>query len=150
LCHRKLGLWSFTASQLNPTASSTKQLARHVDVLKEHRPYCPYVTRTASVPALPRPAAQSTTGSLADSLSLRAVDGLVEGWRAVLTVVLRHRMAQRQWENNLNEVAQRLHGEAGDVTGNGHDDEVDSIKAMVTDVKNKGVSQWLIIINIWS
>ncbi|CCM04258.1 uncharacterized protein FIBRA_06425 [Fibroporia radiculosa] len=132
LCQRRIGLWAFISKpQMNSTTGEKVQ-GRQLDVLREHRSYCPYVVRSTDVPFMPQPpvgtqaAAQSST---------------VEGWRAVLTVVLRHGLARRQ----------RLHrtpssrGMSGSVADDGgHDDmqassaEVDRVEAMMAGVKSRG------------
>jgi hypothetical protein len=118
LCHRRLGLWAIIST---PRASRTTEdspstavppKARQLDLLREHRPYCPYVVRSTTIPSLPiAPAnaahtrAASSTPSFTSFLSSSnashtQVDtqqpGAVEGWRAVLMVVLRYRMGQWQ------------------------------------------------------
>jgi hypothetical protein len=120
-----------------------------VDALKEHRPYCPYVTRSATVPALPvpqsQPLASASTTTLASAASVHTLtaSGPIEGWRAVLLIVLRHRMGQRQWENLLHGAARRIDGQQ-DQDGAGQEDvPVDPVGAMVADVKKKGVSLYI-------
>jgi len=92
---------------------------RKFDLLTEHRAYCPYVVKSTVVPTIsdPNSPTQSTES---------APQGAIEGWRAVLAVVLRFKMAERHRVEN-------------DVFGNNEDSEVDNVKAMVTGVKVHGV-----------
>lgn len=126
----------------------TKPLPRRAfDFLKEHRSYCPYIVRSTVVPSLPVPQTPSTparstsSNGHASSSSLSHVNlnnrnGVMEGWRAVVTVVLRYGMAQKQRiEYSLLSQRQVTEGE---------DDEwdkmdVDNVKAMVNGVKSRGV-----------
>jgi len=66
-------------------------------------------------------------------INLNNRNGVLEGWRAVLTVVLRYGMAQKQ-RIEYSLLAQR------EVT-EGEDDrmDVDNVKAMVNGVKSRGV-----------
>jgi hypothetical protein len=132
-----------------PSASRrTKPLPRRAfDFLKEHRSYCPYIVRSTTVPSLPVPQTPSTparstsSNGHASSSSLSHVNlnnrnGVMEGWRAVVTVVLRYGMAQKQ-RIEYSLLAQREMTE-------GEDDEwdkmdVDNVKAMVNGVKSRGV-----------
>ncbi|KAK0495366.1 zf-C3HC-domain-containing protein [Armillaria luteobubalina] len=80
LCQRRIGLWTFG---LRPE--------RPFDMLKEHRSYCPYVVRSTVIPILgPQTQLMSQT-----SLVGGGAEGALEGWHAVVTVVLRYGMAQR-------------------------------------------------------
>ncbi|KAG8952855.1 hypothetical protein FRC03_011997 [Tulasnella sp. 419] len=101
MCQRRVGLWTFTASfkpvvaserettppsgsQQNPSEpgesssqapspSRQTSASRQLDVVKEHRSFCPYVTKSTSLPApvfsVPLPA--STTGSVSSTKSSR-------------------------------------------------------------------------------
>ncbi|KAG1750702.1 C3HC zinc finger-like-domain-containing protein, partial [Suillus lakei] len=130
LCQRRVGLWAFTPqSTLSPQDGSppphpsTKK--RHFDVLNEHRSYCPYVVPSTVVPKLPiLPTSPISANALAD--------GAIEGWRAVLTVVLRHGLSERQRSVRLS-----LSGGDNAVT-HGIDDELEGVEAMVAGVKSKG------------
>jgi hypothetical protein len=128
LCQRRLGLWAFApaqegsngvtegdASPLDQAKRGKAHSQRPFDLLKEHRSFCPYVVRSTPVP------------SLGD-------EGNLEGWRAVLTTVLRYDMKQRVGYNTLNDETQSQDGDINEPT------EVDAVKAMVTGVKNRGVS----------
>lgn len=139
LCHRRLGLWASGASSLSLASSAASPTSRQVDVLKEHRPYCPYVTRTANLSTLP--VSQSPVSAQTfSSINLGVNSGLTEGWRAVLTVVLRHRSptGQRNSDESTADVFGPIDGGAVRVE-DGPLDEVDPVQAMVADVKSKGV-----------
>ncbi|KAG6895382.1 hypothetical protein C0992_001569 [Termitomyces sp. T32_za158] len=116
---------------------------RHFDVLKEHRAYCPYVVRSTIVPTFPAPITLGTIGpASASSTSLQRSDSIspvntqsttLEGWRAVLTVVLRYGAVQRQ-RLGLDFV-DRL---TGNTTASDEPMEVDGVKAMIAGVKKRG------------
>lgn len=128
-----------------PATSSSKKTAtqRQFDLLKEHRSYCPYVVRSTVVPTLPVPpppnSSNPTNAHLrSNSSGLHANSQNTnlpqEGWRAVLTVVLRYGAGQRQ---RLGlDFADRLRGR----DGSDESVEVDEVKAMVAGVKNRGAS----------
>ena len=174
LCHRRLGLWAIIST---PRASRTTEdntaiptKARQIDLLREHRPYCPYVVRSTTIPSLPvAPAnaahtrASSSTPSFASFLSSSSAShtqvdtqqpGAVEGWRAVLMVVLRYRMGQ--WQRRKVSMGVTADGEpnqsiqqraASPGTSGAIDEEswleVDPVEAMVEGVKSRGVSCFL-------
>ncbi|KAK7454599.1 hypothetical protein VKT23_011351 [Stygiomarasmius scandens] len=126
LCQRRVGLWAFVPPSIdvsgeNPSSQSTNSSKqRSFDLLKEHRSYCPYVVRSTVVPSLPT---NASTSQLNGNLSL---NGALEGWKAVLTVVLRHGIAQR-------------HQLGGNAAGTDSTSEVmDGVQAMVQGVKNRG------------
>lgn len=124
LCLRRVGLWSFRPNDSSVTvADGASAVAtteeggrgRSLDVVKEHRPYCPYVTKSSIVPApvFSSPSQLSRTGSVGSSNSLRRSlsnvlsptsssgrksldhNGPVEGWRAILVVVGRSNLGMR-------------------------------------------------------
>ncbi|KAG8886352.1 hypothetical protein FRB97_004887 [Tulasnella sp. 331] len=137
LCLRRVGLWSFQTNVTPPQPESTEpnpgieiditpstptSVTRRFDLVKEHRPYCPYVTKSTILPTpvfsvpLPQisrsPSVGSTSSlrkslsSLSSALSPSASnattahrkssdDSPVEGWRAILTVVNRAGMGLR-------------------------------------------------------
>lgn len=163
LCQRRIGLWAFTtrtpaeitdvdpATQTNgietPARPKKPLPQRSFDLLKEHRSYCPYVVRSTSVPSLPVPqtvdVVSKETGSIGNvsnaSLShlsgKNGVPGALEGWRAILTVVLRYGMARRQRiEYNF-----RPQGHLPEKVDEQTSMDVD-VKAMVAGVKSRGVS----------
>ncbi|KAG2157936.1 C3HC zinc finger-like-domain-containing protein [Suillus bovinus] len=129
LCQRRVGLWAFTPSLLpggSPLShSSTKK--REFDVLNEHRSYCPFVVPSTVVPKLPMPSTSPVSANT-------AADGTTDGWRAVLTVVLRHGLSERQRNARLS-----LSGGDNEIV-HGVDDELEGVEAMVAKVKNQGVS----------
>jgi hypothetical protein len=132
LCQRRVGLWAFTPqsapSPLDGSPlphSSTKK--RQFDVLNEHRSYCPFVVPSTVVPKLPMPSTSPLSANV-------AADGAIEGWRAVLTVVLRHRLSERQRNARLS-----LSGGDTEIT-HGVDEELEGVEAMVAGVKSNGVS----------
>ncbi|KZV68203.1 zf-C3HC-domain-containing protein [Peniophora sp. CONT] len=139
MCHRRLGLWASGASLLTPTASIPPPSSRQVDVLKEHRPYCPYVTRSANIPTFPVAVSSPPTSSSNGAAGLGSNGGLVEGWRAVLTVVLRHRSATGPRPSN-DSAADVFGPTANSAHALGERDAemVDPVQAMVADVKSKG------------
>ncbi|KAG6918649.1 hypothetical protein DXG01_012768 [Tephrocybe rancida] len=110
---------------------------RPFDVLKEHRAYCPYVVRSTIVPTLPAPPTFNRTGSSntlprsSSSSALNNQNSVLEGWRAVLTVVLRYGAGQRQ-RLGLDFV-ERLRGENASEPA-----EVDGVKAIIAGVKRRG------------
>ncbi|KAI6155701.1 C3HC zinc finger-like-domain-containing protein, partial [Pisolithus tinctorius] len=138
LCQRRVGLWSFATVELADESSmgeeqeqqhapltSGSRSRRAFDVVKEHRSYCPYVVRSTAVPSLPS-ATTSGTSNLPNNGG-----GLVEGWRAVLTVVQRHGLSQRQRMS-------RFVSGSSEGTERGRDEELEGVEAMVAGVKSKG------------
>ncbi|KAF5367536.1 hypothetical protein D9758_003813 [Tetrapyrgos nigripes] len=131
LCQRRVGLWAFAATKDQTSsdsgvqpASSTKQ--RQFDLLKEHRSYCPYVVRSTVVPSLPAINSTTRTNDGSDA------NGAMEGWKAVLTVILRHGVAQRHqlgWQPSEN---------TSSTTVGGDDNTLNDVQAMVQGVKNRG------------
>nr|GAT60840.1 predicted protein [Mycena chlorophos] len=125
LCQRRVGLWAFAppAEPSSPTGSQSRQPAtrRQFDLHKEHRSYCPYVVRSTPLPSLP---ASTDTASPTDSV--------LEGWRAVLNVIRRYGLVQRQRAASLR---RKQGGAIMDVDAEGG---VDSVEAMVTTVKQQG------------
>jgi hypothetical protein len=107
-------------------------------LLKEHRPFCPYVVRSTVVPTLPTATEPAPTASQAQSTA-----GVLEGWRAVLTVVLRYGVGQRQRAAALRR-RQSMDGVSGDgdsameVDGDAEISSVDGVEAMVANVKTRG------------
>ncbi|KAJ7104250.1 C3HC zinc finger-like-domain-containing protein [Mycena belliarum] len=146
LCQRRVGLWAFAppAEPVGTPPPSTRAPPpqRHFDLLKEHRSFCPYVVRSTVVPTLPAggPAATSESPAL-------------EGWRAVLTVVLRYGMVQRQRTAALR----RKHpgGVGGDTMDVDREEgrasveadaAVDGVEAMVATVKSRGGKDLLLYV----
>jgi hypothetical protein len=102
LCQRQVGLWSFGVAPGPATPPSTPgrstQTQRQFDVLREHRPHCPYVVKSTylpTVPVLSKDSAASSTPSTemktipADSKNLLQPLPFVEGWRALMSVISR-------------------------------------------------------------
>ena len=112
----------------------TPQPPKPFDLLKEHRSYCPYVVRSTTVPSLPLPPssdpAENTSGGTSRPPASASVDGdsALEGWRAVLTVILRYGLGQ-QYRLGLNYTSPE-DAEAS----------MDSVNLMVNSVKSRGVS----------
>ena len=111
---------------------------RQFDLLKEHRSYCPYVVRSTIIPTLPvvSPfAAKPVHGHTLSGLHIPHMVGqlgqnALEGWRAVLTVVLRYGAGQQK-RMGLDLARDETQQVAV---------EVDSVKAMMEGVKSHGVS----------
>ena len=181
LCHRRVGLWAIIST---PRASRTTEdslstavppKARQLDLLREHRPYCPYVVRSTTIPCLPAAPANaahtravSSTPSFTSFLSSSnashtQVDtqqpGAVEGWRAVLIVVLRYRLGQWQRRKVSKGVVETgdcepdrsiEQGTTSPTTPGEINEEswleVDPVEAMVEGVKSRGVSCSLIMV----
>lgn len=143
LCQRRVGLWSFAtvqedremvsappngdsvstfASAAMATATATGQPRKPFDLLKEHRSYCPYVVCSTVVPSASAPNATGSPGSSGN---------LVEGWRAVLAVIQRHGLSQRQ---RLAHFMPNGQGSTGT-----RDEELEGVEALVAGVKSKGV-----------
>lgn len=119
---------------------------RQFDLLKEHRSYCPYVVKSTVVPSLPSynhnpnggaPASNSSNGLARLSASSLNPNAPMEGWRAVLTVLLRCGMAQRQ--RTENDVFGRV-ASTDDGLGEESSSDLDNVKAMMAGVKRQGVS----------
>ena len=156
LCRRRVGLWAFAppvtptpvpalpqnastgAATNNTVQSSGAQIPtskppprRQFDLSREHRSYCPYVVKSTVLPSLPVPARTGTAlnGSSVSLASLNAQSSsAIEGWRAILVVVLRHGMVLR------HQVGSRENGESPAAN------EADNVGAMVAGVKSRGVS----------
>ncbi|EKM78600.1 hypothetical protein AGABI1DRAFT_128887 [Agaricus bisporus var. burnettii JB137-S8] len=108
LCQRRIGLWTFlpttatkstsTTGMDSPTPATPQQVVpqKQFDLLREHRSYCPYVVRSTAIPSIPvQPMSGATTGSLS-KLIQSPQDGTLEGWRVVLTIILRYGLGQKQ------------------------------------------------------
>lgn len=151
LCQRRIGLWAFlpplqsNGRSPSPEDDSHQSIGakvpqRQLNILGEHRSYCPYTMRSTVLPSMPTPPMHKASDSQlslsnASSASLGGQPGVMEGWRAVLAVVLRYGMVRRQ----------RLgltRAQSGRVTNGGEEqspEEVDAVEAMVNGVKARGV-----------
>ncbi|KAH7884647.1 C3HC zinc finger-like-domain-containing protein [Phlebopus sp. FC_14] len=127
LCQRRVGLWAFPTSQTDTApsvdADSLPRKQKQFDLVKEHRTYCPYVVCSTAVPSFPSP---STTDSSSD---------IMEGWRAVLTVIQRHGLGQRQRLSRFTQT--------GEGANQAHNAELEGVEAMVARVKSKGGKELL-------
>ncbi|KAL1729938.1 C3HC zinc finger-like-domain-containing protein [Schizophyllum commune] len=162
--------------------AARKSPPRQFDLLKEHRAFCPYVVQSTVVPSMhvSQPAANGLTRSATNASehgrkssieqhrktgstsSLADPNAPVEGWRAVLMIVLRYGASRRQRERieegvelmatRLGEGGSRLieggsrsaEGPSGAREGETRPDEdamsEDSagVESMVEDVKKRG------------
>ncbi|KAJ7903640.1 hypothetical protein B0H14DRAFT_3079749 [Mycena olivaceomarginata] len=156
LCQRRVGLWAFAP----PTDPSTPPRPRpggqarapapqrHFDLLKEHRSFCPYVVRSTLVPSLPSEAPSVSTSTINGPPA-----GVLEGWRAVLAVVLRYGLGQRQRDRTAalrrrvsidGDSAMEVDGENPDgENADGAGADVDKVEAMVESVKARGGKELL-------
>ncbi|PSR79015.1 hypothetical protein PHLCEN_2v7202 [Hermanssonia centrifuga] len=157
LCQRRVGLWAFLPNPHGPgeptplpsgpslAGESQTQPRRRLDVLKEHRSYCPYVVRSTIVPALPGsstapgssyPQPYSVSNTSLAQLSVQP--GAIEGWRAVMTGLLRYGAARKQRlgystrTESASEGSEEVSVDAGQ--------EIDQVEAMVEGVKTGRVS----------
>lgn len=102
------------------------------------------------MPALPSPATASIN-SHTRSVSSRSqftlstnTSGAIEGWRAVLAVVLRYGMAQKHKEYDVFGQNSETVGEDGSLEARSMEDEsVDNVKHMVAGVKQQGGKELL-------
>lgn len=143
LCQRRVGLWAFISPPQTNGAASTSDAPkqpqrRQLDVLREHRSYCPYVVRSTVVPSMPAPQSEDTSRP---SLSAQSAgQNTIEGWRAALTVVMRHGMARKQRLAHGRSVSGRSTNDpAQDDRPSQGEQEMDAVEAMVAGVKSRGV-----------
>lgn len=98
LCQRQVGLWSFSTASKDSTLStpglSKTPTGRQFDVLREHRPHCPFVVKTTYLPAISLPSKDPEAATTAEPLPF------VEGWKALMSVV--SRAQSRRAAGNLN------------------------------------------------
>lgn len=162
LCQRRIGLWAFVPSpQTNGTptplpsgpslAGETSSLPRRqLDVLKEHRSYCPYVVKSTILPSFPvppasRPVSRAEPYTLGANPSLSQVNGqsAVEGWRAAMSIVLRYGAAQKQRMRRTRSVATHSATVSTEDSEARMDEEVmpemNQVDQMVEGVKARGV-----------
>lgn len=169
LCQRRVGLWAFGPPTPRPSfptpptgEGSLAQLhvpqpvarpKRQFDLLKEHRAYCPYVVKSTILPSLPGPSssipnARMSNPSLTQLNNYNA--GAVEGWRAVLSVLLRYGASQRQRMSMASRYESRVeeHGTGSRLSsptkepqcvGEGNAMDMGGIDAVMAGVKSRGV-----------
>lgn len=141
MCQRRVGLWAF-----GPQAVERENRAqRQFDLLKEHRPYCPYVVRSAIVPSFPMPSGHSAVLNGANgSGNGNLQDASIEGWRAMLSIVLKAKKRPFHGANrSVTAVGPVPTGGANGSTEsfvNIDEMEVDRVEVMVEGVKKRGVS----------
>jgi len=87
-------------------------------VVKEHRSYCPYIVCSSVVP------------SFSHSLVVDSHGNAIEGWKAVLTVVQRYDLSQRQRLSRFLP--------SDDLDNQASSTELNGVKAMVAGVKTSG------------
>ncbi|KIJ52508.1 hypothetical protein M422DRAFT_64965 [Sphaerobolus stellatus SS14] len=61
MCLRRLGIWAFLPSENQAPSDARPQ--RQLDILREHRPTCPYVAKSTPLAILPAPSTTSTSTS---------------------------------------------------------------------------------------
>ncbi|KAI6113390.1 hypothetical protein EV401DRAFT_2074497 [Pisolithus croceorrhizus] len=106
------------------TVTCTFVLGEQKISLGSTRSYCVYVVRSTVVPSLPS-ATTIGTSNVSDNGG-----GLVEGWRAMLTVVQWHKLSQRQ---RMSRFVAGCEGAEG-----ARDEELEGVEAMMAGVKSKG------------
>ncbi|GJE94783.1 zf-C3HC-domain-containing protein [Phanerochaete sordida] len=164
LCQRRVGLWAFipqphTNGEPVPMPSgpslageASSQPRRQLDVLREHRSYCPYVVKSTVLPSPPVAPASRQEASLAraepyvfgsgtSSLPVNGQLQAIEGWRAVMSMVLRYGATQRQRLGRSRSIAEppaTRNSADTDARGEGEVPELDQVDAMVEGVKTRG------------
>ncbi|KAF5392201.1 hypothetical protein D9757_001412 [Collybiopsis confluens] len=138
-----------------PKRANSVAAHRQFDLLKEHRSYCPFVVRSTVVPRLPTSSSVvsvTTSAPRTSNLHVRSssstsqINGIpspnaMEGWRAVLTIVLRYRMSQRHLWSGIEGI---MNGDGTDRNAARDGLEVDDgVEDMVKGVKAKGGSELL-------
>ncbi|KAJ3852318.1 zf-C3HC-domain-containing protein [Lentinula lateritia] len=149
---------SEASSPQQPRRNSSISIKRQFDLLKEHRSYCPYVVRSTVVPTLPSSPSvvsvstpctsnshirsSSSTSQLNGTSGSRVGSNATEGWRAILAVVMRYRMAQRHQLSRIQGLmtGDDAEGQRSSQDSIGVDDSVDM---MVQGVKARGGSDLL-------
>ena len=145
MCQRRVGLWAFGPQAVEKDNRPQRQF----DLLKEHRPYCPYVVRSTIVPSFPMPSGHSAvlngaSGKANGSVGGNSQDSPIEGWRAMLSIVLRTR--KRSFYGAGRNASGAASMASGGATGSNESFvtvdqmEVDPVEAMVEGVKKRGVS----------
>ena len=139
MCQRRVGLWAFGPQAVEKENRPQRQF----DLLKEHRPYCPYVVRSTIIPSFPMASGHSAVPNGANGNG-NLQDVPIEGWRAMLSIVLKTRKRPFYGPNrSVTAVGPLAVGGANGSTEsfvNVDDMEVDRVEAMVEGVKKRGVS----------
>jgi hypothetical protein len=128
LCQRRIGLWAYVrasptspngngrADPLSPFGSPLPPRnlpqPKVLDVLKEHRSFCPYIVKSTPLP----------------SIGGKPREAIVEGWRAVLSVVGRCGMSSRRRRSDLFGGILGLDQSKGEELGMDVDNLVDGVK----------------------
>ncbi|KAG8831147.1 hypothetical protein FRC18_007071 [Serendipita sp. 400] len=146
LCNRQVGLWSFQLpvplGVASPGAAPVSpQTTRPFDVLKEHRPHCPYVVKSTYLPTVNVPSKSNSSPSDRDLQPLP----FVEGWKARMSVISRSQWRRASASGLLS--AQGLMTSSTPSTPIMEDAspfydpsteaEVDKVKEIVKDVKSR-------------
>ncbi|EKM58236.1 uncharacterized protein PHACADRAFT_182602 [Phanerochaete carnosa HHB-10118-sp] len=164
LCQRRIGLWAFIPqlhsngdvipmpSGPSSAGETTSQPRRQLDVLKEHRSYCPYVVKSTVLPSPPvlpairpqTPTTRAESYTLGSNPSLLQVNGQLqatEGWRAVMSMVLRYGATQKQRLGRPSSLIEtHVTANSGNTSApvEGEVQELDQVGAMVEGVKTRG------------
>ncbi|KAF9648759.1 zf-C3HC-domain-containing protein [Thelephora ganbajun] len=143
MCQRRIGLWAFGPQAVEKENRPQRQF----DLLKEHRPYCPYVVRSTIVPSFPVPSGHSAITNSAHGNGNVSVGGNlqdvpIEGWRAMLSIALKARKRPsygtgRSVSTVGPVAAEGANGNAESFV-NVDEMEVDRVEAMVERVKKRG------------
>lgn len=157
LCQRQVGLWTFksTANGHSSTPNSPSPFcslsgpnsSRQFDVLKEHRPHCPFVVKSTYLPTISIPS-RDTSFNTPTSISQDLLRPLpfVEGWRALMSVISRSQWRRAVSSRNLGSsiVSTPVSEVRNPFEIVSQDQEVDEVKEIVKDVKSRhgGVSKW--------
>jgi len=144
MCQRRVGLWAFGPQAVEKENRPQRQF----DLLKEHRPYCPYVVRSTIVPSFPMPSGHSAVLNGANGNANGIVggglqDAPIEGWRAMLSIVLKTR--KRSFYGTGRNMSTTGPVAPGETSGSAESFvtadhmEVDHVEVMVEGVKKRGV-----------
>ncbi|KAF8558198.1 zf-C3HC-domain-containing protein [Imleria badia] len=125
LCHRRVGLWGYSRNEATTplvqdehSESAFREHQKEFDLVKEHRSYCPYIACSSVVPSFP------------NSPTVDSLRNAIEGWRAVLTVVQRYELSQRQRLSRFLP--------SDDLDSQETSAELKGVEAMVAGVKTNG------------
>ena len=130
MCQRRVGLWAFGPQAVEKENRPQRQF----DLLKEHRPYCPYVVRSTIISNFPVSGHSVVLNGADGNGSLQ--DASIEGWRAMLSIVLK---AKKRPSYGVNRSVGGANGSTESFM-NVDEMEVDRVEAMVDGVKKRGVS----------